>query len=978
MKYTIEDTTTCTGASYLRITGVLKYILLCLLLSITDTQYARAADELRSEYSFRLFTHRDGLPGMMINCLFQDSKGYIWLGCNNGLVRYDGTHFYPLLSDSDISIVRITETTTGQIEAFTPRNVYIISPDGRYERKLLAKDQRICPHTSRSLPQGYAVYETLAMDKRSLYAIRDSVLEKVWEHPDVDESDNVHALYWDRKNGRYYFNRGIYIEEDSLVTHLPETESDLWCFVPATDGVWAIGSDGIYKLMDNRLQKTYNYPFSLGTGIYGLIDKEGYLIIKDAEHVYQYANGRLEVIYSHIKYASDILLDKEGNLWVSSFEGLYCFFRRHFKNYILSDKADVVRSVLADADNRVWFGTLNGHLIRLDNDKVEYVNYQEDASGNFFHPFPSIQGNTLFFNTPMILSYTGRSFRYADVPFAGYLFSAALPDGNMVATNNSRLIIFNSNGKLVRSLSHQELLQPPRQAAMDKRGRIWVTGMNGISIVEADKISLMDADSLRLSYLIFPDANNDIWFTVRNRLYVYKEDRIQLKGVYKEPINGFRVTKEEVLVVVTDAGLYLSSPETPTPKFYNYNNGFMGTANFAGNIAEDRQGNMYVMTMEHVTRFHPRELIYEQPVPRLYFKNIKSSADNIGWTEPENEHLSFDHRNNHIKIAYTGICYAALGNLFYRYRLQGFQNEWSQSQLGNEVVFNNLPPGHYVFEVKAHSGLTEAESPVVSIPFSIRPAFWQTIWFPFVLATGLMLLGAGIVFIIQRRKNKVLFEQLKTEKELNELRIRSIRLKAIPHFNANVLAAIEYHIANRTKEEAMRILDIYSKFTLKTLSEVSKAARPLSEELAYVKMYLDLEKIRFLDKFDFQIHVEEGVDRSVELPNMILHTYCENAVKHGLMPLKSGGLLTIQVSQCDSVVCVSVEDNGVGRTSAAQSPQMHSTKQGLLILNRQIEIYNHFNSEPIHQQIDDLVDHDGKPKGTRFTVEVPLHFVYVN
>jgi LytS/YehU family sensor histidine kinase len=310
-------------------------------------------------------------------------------------------------------------------------------------------------------------------------------------------------------------------------------------------------------------------------------------------------------------------------------------------------------------------------------------------------------------------------------------------------------------------------------------------------------------------------------------------------------------------------------------------------------------------------------------------------------------------------------------NVRYHYRLLGFQNKWSEPVKQREITFNNLPPGNYTFEIYADAGTDESRCETQSIAFSIRPAFWQTAQFLVACIAFLMLASAGIALYIQRRKNRDLLEKLRAEKELNELRISSIRLKAIPHFNANVMAAIEYYIANRTKEEAMRILGIYSDFTFKTLSDVDKAARPLSEELTYVKMYLDLEKIRFLDKFNFQIQVEEGVNESVRLPNMILHTYCENAVKHGLMPLKSGGLLTINVSQHDQIVCVSVEDNGVGRDYAAHNPQLHSSKQGLSLLNRQIEIYNQFNREKIIRQTDDL------EKGTRFSVEIPLEYNYL-
>jgi sensor histidine kinase YesM len=73
-------------------------------------------------------------------------------------------------------------------------------------------------------------------------------------------------------------------------------------------------------------------------------------------------------------------------------------------------------------------------------------------------------------------------------------------------------------------------------------------------------------------------------------------------------------------------------------------------------------------------------------------------------------------------------------------------------------------------------------------------------------------------------------QRLFLEKQLNDLRIKSIRLKAIPHFNANVLSAIEFYIMNRSKEEANRLLGIYSNFTYQTLREVDKASRSLQDE----------------------------------------------------------------------------------------------------------------------------------------------------
>jgi LytS/YehU family sensor histidine kinase len=140
-------------------------------------------------------------------------------------------------------------------------------------------------------------------------------------------------------------------------------------------------------------------------------------------------------------------------------------------------------------------------------------------------------------------------------------------------------------------------------------------------------------------------------------------------------------------------------------------------------------------------------------------------------------------------------------------------------------------------------------------------------------------------------------------------------------------------------------------------------------------MYLQLEKLRFTDKFDYEVEVDPSIDKAVQIPNMVLHTYCENAIKHAFSTFQSGGVLKITAKQEENKVRVFVEDNGVGRAAAGANKHVRSSKQGLDILNRQIEIYNSFNKQKIVQQIVDLFN-EGISCGTRFVLEVPCGFVY--
>jgi ligand-binding sensor domain-containing protein len=84
------------------------------------------------------------------------------------------------------------------------------------------------------------------------------------------------------------------------------------------------------------------------------------------------------------------------------------------------------------------------------------------------------------------------------------------------------------DGSILKQFTYQDLSLPPRQAAMDKRGRIWVTGINGIALIDGENITLMNPDSLLASYLITRDNKGDLWFTAKNHLYKYENDTIRL------------------------------------------------------------------------------------------------------------------------------------------------------------------------------------------------------------------------------------------------------------------------------------------------------------------------------------------------------------------------------------------------------------------------------------------------------------------
>ena len=181
------------------------------------------------------------------------------------------------------------------------------------------------------------------------------------------------------------------------------------------------------------------------------------------------------------------------------------------------------------------------------------------------------------------------------------------------------------------------------------------------------------------------------------------------------------------------------------------------------------------------------------------------------------------------------------------------------------------------------------------------------------------------------------------------------------------------------KLKAGHFIAVFYKFSEKTLSYSDKNYIALSEEIEYTKLYLELEKMRFEDKeFDFSINISDEIDRKMLVPALMLHTYCDNAIRHGLINKSGKGWkLTINVEKEITGVKISVTDNGIGRKKAAQLGTK-GAGQGLSLIELQLDFYNSRNNEKITQQIYDLIDPDGNATGTKVELYVPDNFKFMN
>lgn len=235
---------------------------------------------------------------------------------------------------------------------------------------------------------------------------------------------------------------------------------------------------------------------------------------------------------------------------------------------------------------------------------------------------------------------------------------------------------------------------------------------------------------------------------------------------------------------------------------------------------------------------------------------------------------------------------------------------------------------------------------------------------------GTYLLCLLFILLIRRINTFQVVEKESLKQRLVSLQLKGIKAQLDPHFTFNTLNSVASLIYLEDRQSAYDYMNKFTQLLRVMLNDAEKIYRSLGEEIEFVTTYLDLEKLRFGDKFNYSIDIGEEVNQKDLVPKLVLQTFAENSIKHGLMPRADGGLLKISAKKEGSYLKLTVEDNGIGRSGSAGMSS--STGKGLKLTDEFYDILNQINKVPIKHSIIDLYDEYGNPSGTRAEVWVPL------
>jgi two-component sensor histidine kinase len=374
-----------------------------------------------------------------------------------------------------------------------------------------------------------------------------------------------------------------------------------------------------------------------------------------------------------------------------------------------------------------------------------------------------------------------------------------------------------------------------------------------------------------------------------------------------------------------------------------------------------KENEVYVNNGANVLMF-PKSIAYAAIAkPKFTITEIRNEASNT----LINQRAELSYSDNNVLINYSLIAYANSKGTHVAYTI----NNGKLYHLENStrtLELKNLTPDEYFIKFFLVENGAVATNALGTVAFSIKPPFYKTVLFTVAMVALAILLTWLIArYIVNniRKEAQQKQAQMLLEKELDKSMLASIKAQMNPHFLFNALNTIQSYIYSLTRS----ILEMSNKETI-----------TLAEEIESLKLYLELEKMRFEDSLTYEFIVDDKLRKDlITLPSMLLQPYVENALKHGLLHKKTNRQLTIRFSHVNNMLEVEIDDNGVGRKRSAElnAIKNRSHKSFALDANqKRLEILRQHYKD-INLEIIDKHSDLGEAIGTKVIVRLGLQVV---
>ncbi len=959
------------------------------------TQFQLPAQSLNQRH----YDPRNGLASSESYHAIQDSEGYIWIATDAGVNRFDGKHFTTFNRDNglpDNTIFNLYEdhkkriwflSYSGALSYYSNGRIHLIAANDSLRKIINYKNEVV---VSFAVDSG----DTLWLS----YNFRKSYL-KIHPQNNYGHFEEITDTTCERN---FIFTGGL---SAPMYTTLDRYTRDGCTRVRTPDGT------ATFSLTQNRSE--------VSTYVRLLAISKNEFVFSIFNRVYHYKNNRIVAHQLFPKRVIALALDRHKRLWI----GVYQYGVFMYKNTDLGQKSRhlfpslSVTHVLEDHEQGYWFTTLEKGLfystgtearkidllpedrlvtsLKAAGDKLyagtadgEVMVIVKDSLSEEFRIGRKFAGpdnyalvnielynNKLFLSSSRLSLYTEKGQKMHDYRFREKNFYAnsvkQTADKNLVVAAMYAVLYLDENGALLQCDSF-----PVRINCLELHpdGSIYVGCLNGLWKLKNHQAQylgrIMPSVASPVTGLTI-EPGGKIWVSTKGsgltcidgkHVKVYNH----LNGLSSN-CTAIAADESERIWVGTPTGLFLLDPASGKIIRYNRSHGLRTSEikclqYFSGHIFAGTQlGIDYIPASPHLLNYVP---------PPIIITGVNGEATMPPFNDSE-INLSADNRD--IEFSFTGFNFKSLDPATYRYRLKGYDQRW-QSTSNENVKYTNLPSGSYTFEVLMKNNDEVISARAAKVRFSIATPWWKQTW---ALLLGALVLIAAFTtsfLLLMRYAKKRQQRRAQIGQLLIESRLTALRAQMNPHFIFNVINSIQHFILLNNKDKAYDYLARFSRLIRMVLDNSRDTSVTLENEINLLTLYTDLEKLRFEQPFEVSISVNTSESpHLINLPNMLIQPYIENAIIHGIAPMNSNGKITIDFFQNNELLNVTITDNGIGRKRSKEIRRSSAHRStGMLITEERMRVIGELVRGSISITVNDLVDETGAASGTRVEIKIPL------
>ncbi|MAE08293.1 MAG: hypothetical protein CL661_05985 [Bacteroidetes bacterium] len=565
--------------------------------------------------------------------------------------------------------------------------------------------------------------------------------------------------------------------------------------------------------------------------------------------------------------------------------------------------------------------------------------------------------------------------------------------------------------------------------AFDKKGDLWIGTDRGLCLLEQNADTILRQSkregkylSSRLTRCIYEDREGNIWVGTTdkgiNKIEANTGKIIQYKNNLQDSTTFWGKDATCFLqdvagnIWIGGFGLNRYDPEAESFAHYTESDGLAN--NYVMGILEDSSGNLWISTQNGLSKFDPVNNTFEnffsqdglqdneftvaseklknnhlmfgeknglniidpesirknEIAPNISISNFMIFDKQTDYGFPQTKKIELEYDQNYFSFDYAAHDFSFPSKNKYAYKLENFDPEWFYTDASNrKAKYTNVPPGDYIFRVKAANNDGVWNEDGTAVELVINPPFWKTLWFYFL--EGLLFVLLIVAYIKYREKN------IKEKNKLLLVEQKLLRSQMNPHFIFNSLTSIQSFIFENNPIEAGSYLSKFSELIRSILYNSREEYISLEKEISTLKNYLEIQQLRYNKMFDYEIDVDSEIDiEMIAVPPMLAQPFIENSVEHGIKDLPGKGFISIKFSLSDESIFMIIEDNGIGveaskklkdgKAKEHKSLATIITKERITILNSKLK------RKSFSIQITDIVGRDGKVEGTRIKFIIPF------